>query len=268
MPAKGSSEVNAAQATVAVQANSISALSIDSLDYSNTLNTGLTGTPSLSTYLDDSYKFADGNITFQIKDGASVTYAFTGNNLTDNNTDGKTITGTVNSLDNARAVWQALTSHMAGSIQTDESGQPLQDSYILIKNGSYLQIGTEKLVFENSTDDLKLDNFSQTEALNTTIRNALKLETGQTLDCQIKALLKQGSQIAVGSQMVTLNDTITVTITGISLENGLSNALSTLRDASGAYNVALALIGSFDSLVAAVDASNGVTVEFNVISSN
>lgn len=62
------------------------------------------------------------------------------------------ITATTNTED-ARAAWQELTSYVTTSTQ------PENDSYILVANGSTMQIGTELLSFEIA-ENLKLDNFN------------------------------------------------------------------------------------------------------------
>ena len=67
------------------------------------------------------------------------------------------ITATTNT-EAARAAWQELTSYVTTSTQAEN------DSYILVANGSTMQIGTELLDFETNLPDdnrdLKLDKFN------------------------------------------------------------------------------------------------------------
>ena len=98
-----------------------------------------------------------------------------------------------------RTAWQALTAPLTATTQAAD------DSYVLIKNGSYLQIGTEKLEFERA-GDLKLDNIHDAESLNAAIeavRAAVVLRTGvAAAETPIEIYLPAGTTLALGSSLV------------------------------------------------------------------
>lgn len=159
----------------------------------------------------------------------------------------------------ASAAWQALTSYVTTSTQE------ANDSYILVANGSTLQIGTELLSFETA-EDLKLDKFNDIAALKKNIQDHVTLNTeAQGLEgSQIQIELKKGTKLAVGQSVATLNKDITVTVNGIS--NMSSNMLSTLRNLvnSNADNRALviAAVQMFDGLVGQMDSQTiNVTIQ-------
>jgi uncharacterized repeat protein (TIGR02543 family) len=221
----------------------------------------------LSNYLKNSYAFEDATITAKI-DGKECTYTFAGND--------STITGTPSDIAATRAAWQALTANV--STKTDKDN----DSYIVIANGSTLQIGTEKISFastyvdeSSNKKDLKLDDFSKLDAMKQEILDAVEFGTGKTLGdgIVVKASLKTGTALAVGCSEATLTKDATIYVSGLDLttqfgseDATLATLLSTLKadankDQGATYSLVLDLINAFDAVVGAVDSSAGVTVE-------
>ena len=124
-------------------------------------------------------------------------------------------------------------------------------------------IGTEKLEFTSSeVGDLELNNLGDMEALNTAIRNHVKLTTGCTdQGGTITAYLPAGPQLAVGGSVATLKDNCTITITLDPDEMvGLSTALSSLKNETDPTMMVKELVHQFDNLVGAIDATGNVTV--------
>lgn len=252
MPAAGG-KVNTGSIDLTAKMQDVASLGVEGVkSHTTTISTGLGETDViLNTWLPNCYKFEGATINATIGD-KSCTYTLHGIDKTDSNM--YTITADTDPAA-ASAAWQALTSHVNAGTQAD-------DSKIVIKNGAYLMIGTEKLQFgEGVTNDLVLDNLSDMNALNTAIRNQIKLTTCTNQGGTITMYLPAGTQLAVGSSVATLKDNCTITITLDPDEmGGLSTALSTLQSKTDATAMVQELVKQFDNLVGAIDATGNVTV--------
>lgn len=242
--------VNAASVTLTAKMQNVGSLGVTGVrEHSVTINTGIAGvTADLGTWLSNCYSFSDMtvNATIGVK---PCTYDFSAY-------DNGKITATTNTED-ARAAWQELTSYVTTSTQ------PENDSYILVANGSTMQIGTELLSFEIA-ENLKLDNFNNIDALVENVKDHVKLDTSVENFDGIKISIKAGTQLAVGQSVATLNRDVTVEVTadGVAVP---ANILSGLRDQvnSGANNKALviAAVQMFNNLVGQM---NGQTINVTI----
>ena len=263
MPAAGG-KVNTGSVTVTAKMQDVASLGVsDERSHSMTLNTdigGVGGTDvDLDYYLENCYKFDVATINATI-DNKSCTYTL--GKIDETNSDMYTITAVTDPAA-ASAAWQALTSHVEATTQGN-------DSKIIIKNGAYLMIGTEKLEFTNSeVGDLTLDNLNNMSALNTEIRTKVMLTNLSEENDQgstITAYLPAGTTLAVGSSVATLKDNCTITITldedemSPDGESYLRTTLSSLRDADTASAMVQTLVNAFDELVRVADASGEVAV--------
>lgn len=253
MPAAGGT-VNTGSIDLTAKMQDVASLGVEGeKSHTTTISTGLGKTDvTLNTWLPNCYKFEGATINANV-DGTSCTYNI---GAIDKMTDPSmcTITATTNPAA-ASAAWQALTSHVNAGTQAD-------DSKIVIKNGAYLMIGTEKLEFTSSeVGDLTLDNFNNMNALNETIRNHVKLSPCDDQGGKITMYLPAGTQLAVGGSVATLEKNCTVTITLDADEMGsLSTALSTLENEKDATMMVKELVQQFDNLIGAIDATGNVTV--------
>lgn len=254
MPAEGGT-VNTGSIDLTAKMQDVASLGVEGVkSHTTTISTGLGETDvTLNTWLPNCYRFEGATIIATI-DGKSCTYTLDKLDKTDSNM--YTITAATNPAA-ASAAWQALTSHVTAGTQAD-------DSKIVIKNGAYLMIGTEKLEFTSSeVGDLTLDNFNNMNALNETIRNHVKLSPCDDQGGTITAYLPAGTTLAVGSSVATLKDNCTITITLDADEMGsLSTALSTLQSKTDATTMVKELVQQFDNMVGVVDATG--TVDVNV----
>lgn len=253
MPAAGGT-VNTGSIDLTAKMQDVASLGVEGeKSHTTTISTGLGGTEvALDAWLRNCYNFGGATINATI-DGKSCTYTLDAIDKTDSNM--YTITATTDPAA-ASAAWQALTSHVTAGTQAD-------DSKIVIKNGAYLMIGTEKLEFTSSeVGDLTLDNFNNMNALNETIRNHVKLSTCTDQGGTITMYLPAGTQLAVGGSVATLKDNCTITITLDPDEMGsLSTALSSLKNnKTDATMMVKELVQQFDNLVGAIDANGNVTV--------
>ena len=230
--------VNAASVTLTAKMQNVGSLGVTGVrEHSVTINTGIAGvTADLGTWLSNCYSFRGMTVNATIG-GKPCTYDFSAY-------DNGKITATTNTED-ARAAWQELTSYVTTSTQ------PENDSYILVANGSTMQIGTELLSFEIA-ENLKLDNFNNIDALVENVKDHVKLDTSVENFDGIKISIKAGTQLAVGQSVATLNRDVTVEVTadGVAVP---ANILSGLRDQvnSGANNKALviAAVQMFNNLL-------------------
>ena len=252
MPAAGGT-VNTGSIDLTAKMQDVASLGVEGeKSHTTTISTGLGGTEvALDAWLRNCYNFGGATINATI-DGKSCTYTLDAIDKTDSNM--YTITATTDPAA-ASAAWQALTSHVNAGTQAD-------DSKIVIKNGAYLMIGTEKLEFTSSeVGDLTLDNFNNMNALNETIRNHVKLSTCTDQGGTITMYLPAGTQLAVGGSVATLKDNCTITITLDPDEmGGLSHALSSLKNETDATMMVKELVQQFDNLIGAIDATGNVTV--------
>ena len=258
MPAANET-VNTGSVTVTAKMKNVASLGVgDERSHSMTLNTGIGGTGgtdvALDYYLKNCYGFEGATINATIG-GQSCTYTLGKIDTTDSN-NMYTITAATDPAA-ASAAWQALTSHVEAGTQED-------DSKIIIKNGAYLMIGTEKLEFTSSeVGDLTLDNLNDMSALNQNIRDHVKLSTCADRQNVITAYLPAGTTLAVGSSVATLNDNCTITITldaDEMSESSLRTTLSSLQAANNASAMVQTLVNAFDELVRIADASCSVDV--------
>ena len=242
--------VNAASVTLTAKMQNVGSLGVTGVrEHSVTINTGIAGvTADLGTWLSNCYSFRGMTVNATIG-GKPCTYDFSAY-------DNGKITATTNTED-ARAAWQELTSYVTTSTQ------PENDSYILVANGSTMQIGTELLSFEIA-ENLKLDNFNNIDALVENVKDHVKLDTSVENFDGIKISIKAGTQLAVGQSVATLNRDVTVEVTadGVPVP---ANILSGLRDQvnSGANNKALviAAVQMFNNLVGQM---NGQTINVTI----
>lgn len=250
LPNGDDKSVDAASVTLTAKMQNVGSLGVTGpREHTVTINTGITGVSAdLGTWLSNCYCFGGMTVNATIG-GKACTYNFSACE------DGK-ITATTDT-EAARAAWQELTSYVTTSTQEEN------DSYILVANGSTMQIGTELLSFE-SAEDLKLDNFNDIDALVKNVKDHVQLDTGVENFNGIKILIKAGTQLAVGQSVATLNQDVTVEVTadGAAVPG---NILSGLRDQvnSGADNKALvmAAVQMFNELVGQM---NGQTISVTI----
>lgn len=244
---KAGSEVDASGVTVEAKMKNVESLGVDGeRSHSVTVKTGIpegTAKPDLSQWLPNCYKFGSATVNATIG-GKACTYDFAGNN--------GVITATTDT-EAARAAWKELTSHITANTHED-------DSFILVKNGSTLRIGSELLCFEENVDDLKLDNFSEMAALIQNVQDHVKLETANDSKA-IEIVLKDGTQLAVGSSIAELKKDATITITGIEMDGFLSGLRDAVNKGTDAKVLIMAAVQMFDQLVGQID---GKTITVNI----
>lgn len=246
--------VNPKQVTLKAEMSNVASLGVSGTrKHETTITTNIEsdGSADLGVWLNECFAFE--GCTIDIRIGEKTCQYIVGASTV---TDGvASIIFMPANVEDTRAAWQELTSHVSTSTQEAD------DSKIIIANGSYLQLGTEKLEFENAgVGDLTLDNFSNMDALETEIRSKVKLsETGESA---VAARLEAGTTLAVGSSVATLDDSAVLTVEGVETTK-VEGLLGDLRDAESTYAMAKALVETVNMLVGTVDGETvSVAIDF------
>ena len=260
--------VNPGNATITVGMQKVASMGIDApRSHSITLDTGVEHADvDVFKYLGSLQNFADATINATITgsngNDKTVTYALT--RVTGEN--GETIiTGTPST--GVSEAWQLLASHLAVNTQGN-------DSYIVIGNGSMLQIGKEVLEFdEKYSGDLRLDNITNAEKVQDVIDEILEAVTLDTEEKtpELKFVLTKGTTLAVSSSAAKLKHDVTVTVTGgetFKEELGKMETLSVLqKDANekkSVKDIIIDLVVQLDKAVALVSGETiNVAIEFD-----
>lgn len=257
LPNGENKDVDAAGVTLTAKMQDVGSLGVtEPREHTVTINTGISGvTADLGTFLSNCYGFKGMTVNATIG-GKPCTYNFS---AYDN---GKIIATT--NTEAARAAWQELTSYVTASTRAEN------DSYILVANGSTLQIGTELLDFEtdlaDDNKDLKLNNFNDIGALVKNVTDHVKLETGVENFNGIKILIKAGTQLAVGQSVATLNQDVTVTVTadGVTVPGNILSRLRNQVNNTSTNNQVLVMtaVQMFNELVRQMDGKTiNVTIQ-------
>ncbi|MBQ1386756.1 MAG: hypothetical protein IIY75_08150, partial [Erysipelotrichales bacterium] len=170
--------------------------------------------------------------------------------------EGRKITGTPDSTENARAVWQAIIKdHIVAETKSDE------DSKIVLPAGSYLQVGTSKLVVKT---DAVIDNITDPEALEEQIRAALTLEEAEEAIENLVIYVEPGTELWLGNSKASLAEDqdakITIDINGYE-ESNFAAVLEELRDAGTLGDLIKSGLDLIEDLATVMDGKT-TTVEF------
>ena len=246
--------VNASAVTLSVTMQDVDSLGVSNKRFhSQTITTGATGNPQLGSWLSNAFQPIDTDVVININGAYAFTYALEGK-------DG-VITATPSNIEDARTAWHTLVNAETVATNTKD----VSDSYILIDNGSYVILDTEKLMFETTAADLKLDGISgENTSLSQTIREHVMLvDSKQTAGVVLH--VGAGTELAVSNSVATLLKDITIEIEGIKVADTLygANVLAALRDAESTYNMLTILVKTINSMVGGLS-SGTVTVNITI----
>ena len=181
-------------------------------------------------------------------DGVAYGYEFTA----ENTNEAFTVYATPDA--GVQPAWHALTSHISTASQSAD------DSYVLVPNPAYIQIGTEKLVFEDGKDSLKLDNISGSTA--DEVRATVKLLDVEELeDAQIEIFLPAGTVLALSNTVATLEDDATITISGYAESEEVNSIMSQLRACKTSTDIIKTLALFINDVANAI---NGQDITLNI----
>ncbi len=243
----GSKTVDANTVTVTAQMKDVEGLGVEGeRKHSIEVETGITATPKLKDALYNVAFFDQATVNVSVEGADPFAYEFVG--VTDENDD-TVITATAEG--DPAAAWSALMDHVdADTVDTD-------DSSAIIKAGSYLWIGNEKLIV---TDDIKIDNVDDLDALQDAVRDGSKLQTGKT-DSKVEAYLAAGSTVTVGSSKATLVDNALVEVNPDQDITITDPYLSELRGLTEPKAIVNYLVGMLDTAVGAVKEADQIDIK-------
>ncbi|WP_419022796.1 hypothetical protein [Emergencia sp.] len=230
------------------------------LEFSTGLEQG-SGT-DLNTWLPNVLAFSGCTISGKVNDKA---FTYTVEKDTTNTNTAKW-TATPNTVDAVRAAWQTLTGT---DLLTAKTNEAVDNSKIVIKHGAYLQIGSEKLIFDEKEGDCTIDNISTSDGLLAavnTIKGHARLDTNAApAGKNIEIYLPKGSVLQVSSSSVTLNRDIYIRsdVNVATADN--QTPLAALRTAVNGNNNAMAgaiikLVEMFNDAVGNVKESLAVEI--------
>lgn len=233
--------------TLKAEMNNVASLGVEGTrTHETTINTNIAsdGSADLKVWLENCWNFAGTTINIDVA-GEECVYNVQATKVVDGDA---VIVFMPADTTATRAAWAKL----AEAVGTET--QAADDSYVTIANGSYLQLGTEKLEFEALEGDLKLDNFSDMDALEAEIRSKVVLNTEG--EAAVEGMLAAGTELAVGSSVAVLEKDVTVAVEGITVDGLLGD----MKDATGTYAMAKALVSTVNALVGGMGTEVNVTV--------
>ncbi len=134
-----------------------------------------------------------------------------------------------------------------------EKNQDLDDSFIMLAEGSYLQMADEKLTVNS---DLKLDNFSNSDRVDANVTNAKAKLTYTTLTGThvYQLLLKKGTQFALGNSIAEVKEDLLVTMSNVTKNYSTSilNNVYCYLDTSKEKELAESLLALFSHIAGLV----------------
>ncbi len=238
---KKGATVDADEVTASITMTDVETLGIDGTkSYTKTVKTGVEKKVLLDNYLPS---FTSATVSGTI-DGVAYSY-----NFEDASTNSKyAIKATPADNKAVREAWAKIASHITTSEQTND------DSYAVIPGTAYVQIGAEKLSFEDTKASLKLDNIVSGSGITQKIRDAVKLEEVEELDdAQAEIYVPAGTVLALGQTVATLKDAATIKIYGYKDSADVNTILSKLRDCKSTEEVILTLVTFLSDAVNAID---------------
>ncbi len=206
--------LSASKATVNVQMNGVQSLGLkdgETRSYSKTINTGINFAAKLSGYLTETYGF-DGltcPVTIKEADG-SESHSFD-YNIAAINAEYQII-GTPTSEDDARTAWHFLTS----KVEASQDGSA-DDTHMLFKKGSYIQMGKQRLTFTNDFDFLKGNALGEGVTMSKLFEDAKVTTTDDNENVGLELFLPAGSTLGMSSSAATLTENMKLTETGADL---------------------------------------------------
>lgn len=159
---------------------------------------------------------------------------------------GRLITSTPTDSAKADAAMQELVSVKNFFMNLLKTGNS-----VTLANGSYIQIGTERLGFKDDVkDNLTIDNTADPATIAAAIEQCIDLKTGVQNDGnEFTVVIKKGTSVATEKGTVTLIKDITVTANGAGTDfDGILSKLLTADESDAGM-----LIGLANEIIAAID---------------
>ena len=243
---------NADQVSVTVSMKDIAGLGIGADGRTHTMNVALnTGKGDINLDFWFSKLFNNlgiSKVEASVCDTNNFTY-----NVVKESADAWTVIATPVKASDVNAAWQKVLKD--GHITPATTGDG--DSRVIIKNGASIQVNNQVLVLDNG--DVVIASANNLGALEAAIRKAATLKDAENFD-GIIIKLPAGSQVVMGSSLVTLEDEATITVEGFHLADGFLGELKSVTNMDDAFEALMVV--AMDALKDE-DATIKVDVDFD-----
>lgn len=247
LPADGT--VDMSSVTVAARMQNVPSLGVTTQRTQTvTINTGLNGQPDLKSWFSHAYNFEGTQMVVSVK-AAGATQSFLYTFSAYNN---GLITATPNAEEAAMAAWNLLASQVTAATKAQE------DSYLLLKAGSFIQLGGEKMTFTEDYEMLR-GNW-QTEGLGGAVGNLLAKTTVAPAEEGNIIYFAEGSAFALGNSIATTDKSVTVTIQNNKANyfNGFLGELRGNMQTGGVYEAIKGVVTLCDKIAGYIDGQDNV----------
>lgn len=257
MPVKGS-YVGTDKAKFEFLMTDVNSLGVETIrTHEVNLNTGIVSAKaSLNEYLSNLYAFEGATCPVTVIDGdVRKVFTYVINGYAD-----QKIVGVPFSEDAARAAWRVITSHV-------KYGQKsVDDSYVDFKSGTYVQLGNERLVFDN--DVTVLDGDWSEDEIKTEVKSVTRIITGVATGAdtyKAEIFLPKGSRLDLGASYAELDKDATLYFDASAAydDSELMGAFTSLSNDITSSNKlgVLDMVKLFNQIIGLVDAANNVPIK-------
>lgn len=254
--------VNQKSVTLDLTMNNVGGLDVNGTRHADfTFNTGLAPQErSLSTYMPAIKELKGANLEASVN-GKAFDYALEGA------FDAEDMTGawvaTPGDVEEVRAAWLELTKY----VETKTYGE--DNSYAVVDEASWIQVGNEKLTFEQD-GDLVLDNLNDKDSIIDTIKKALKLETEveAAQNGEIVVYVGAGTALRVGGSEAVLTEGTTIALDDTGYDFTKSPLADMREAAQGEGDMTMMINAALDIVNDVIAGANGKTIKMTIITDN
>ncbi len=226
--------------TVGVWMKNVDSLGVDGVrSYIRTLNTGMAPSNSPLTVVETLFSgLHEATVIGRVEGGHSVTYTVTN--------EGRKITATPASENNARSVWHEIVNDQNIDYGTDST----DDSSAVIKAGSYIQVEDMILLAEK---DVVVDNLNDMDALNAAIRDAVVYKTADKPVEGVKAYVAEGTRLDLGTSYAAWKQNCMSITADVTATQAMKDALQGLKNAQNVNEMMTAVFTGISEFCTAID---------------
>ncbi len=131
----------------------------------------------------------------------------------------------------ATVAFAALTDHVSSAKISESDRLPESEeernkmtNYIEVPGSAYIQIGTDRVTFENSDETYKFSKAEDSQV-------SFSFVEAEAIDCQVEVHLPVGTTFAIGNHKITINDFLTVKLSGLEESEIINSFVSDLENA-------------------------------------
>lgn len=153
----------------------------------------------------------------------------------------------------ATVAFSVLTDHISsekiyesGRVPGDEDEDEVNKitNYIELPGSAYIQIGTERITFENSDEIYKFSKAEESQI-------SFNFVEAEAIDCQVEVHIPVGTTFAIGNHKITVNDFLTVKLSGLEKSDVIDSFVSDLENAKTTGETTETILLFFTEIIAA-----------------